>query len=81
MSKDQNPTTDCQTARTYYIRYGSPVRLFSAEEDSRMTALRLAGLSLNKISTALERPKSSVQIRLRVLAEREEAMADVNGGF
>lgn len=51
-----------------YHRRGRLVRLFTQDEDERLEAMRLAGMTLRAIATALGRAHSSVQMRLRSLA-------------
>lgn len=48
------------------------VRYFSEHEDITMTAARIAGWSLGDIALQLNRPRSSVQMRLIALARKEE---------
>lgn len=52
-----------------YHRNGRLVRLFTPEEDEQLEAMRIAGMTLRAIATRLGRPHSSVQMRLRALAE------------
>lgn len=64
---------------------GQKNRRFTPEEDARLVALRLEHWGdrrgplaqqpggLGAIAKKLGRPRSSVQVRLRMLAEREEA--------
>lgn len=54
------------------IRRKGPRRLFDQSEDTEMERLRIAGYSLALIAETLHRTKSSVQIRLNLLAERDE---------
>ena len=48
------------------------IRRFSVEEDRVITNKRLEGFSVYAIARLLARSRSSVQSRLRTLAEREE---------
>ena len=52
-----------------YRRHGRLVRLFTPEEDEQLETMRVAGMSLRAIANKLGRPHSSVQMRLRALAE------------
>lgn len=47
-------------------------RTFTPAEDARMTALRVDGHSLAQIASTLGRSKSSIQVRLVMLALRAE---------
>ena len=49
-----------------------PYRRFTHDEDAQIEALRLQGLGFKKIGRLLHRPRSSVQFRLRLLAEVAE---------
>jgi hypothetical protein len=49
-----------------------PYRRFTQDEDARIEALRLQGLGCKKIGRLLHRARSSVQFRLRLLAEVAE---------
>lgn len=52
------------------------VRYFSEHEDIVMTAARIAGWSLGDIALQLNRPRSSVQMRLIALARKDKHDAD-----
>jgi hypothetical protein len=54
-------------------RRGKAGRPFTPQEDERLVALRVGGMTLDKIALALGRGKSSVQVRLVLLAKRDEA--------
>jgi hypothetical protein len=62
-----------------YVRNGRIVRHFSADEDAFILALRVQGFSFTKIAHAAngrfatERTAHSVQVRIIMLAAREEA--------
>lgn len=65
-------TTLCPTpARTPYVRHGRPVVPFSVAEDRAMTLMHVHGWSLREIADRLGRRRSSVQMRLTLLADRE----------
>ena len=54
-----------------------PLRRFTKAEDRAITIARIGGWSLGRIAKRVGRPKSSVQVRLQILAEREEAAYDL----
>jgi hypothetical protein len=53
-----------------YVRGGVLCRHFSPDEDRAITSLRLRGLTLGQLARKMQRSKSSVQMRLRLLAEK-----------
>jgi hypothetical protein len=54
--------------------HGEPraCRRFGAAEDEQITDLRLRGWGLGRIAAQVGRAKSSVQMRLNTLAQRDE---------
>lgn len=74
-------STCLPATRAPYVRQGRPVVPFSEGEDRAMALMHVHGWSLREIADRLGRCRSSVQMRLTTLAEREERRAAARVGI
>ena len=59
-----------------YQRHGRTIRVFTADEDTRLLELRGTGHSLKQIADELGRGTSSIQMRLITLAAKQRAESE-----
>jgi DNA-binding CsgD family transcriptional regulator len=67
--------TKISPIRRDYKRGGVVVRPYTSSEDARLEAMRIDGASLAQIGAEIGRHPSSVFMRLKTLARRQEAEA------